>query len=143
MPIAWILALTLSACGAVAQAPGRVHREPVPQKVLIPAEPSPSPEPSAPERLGPRAVAGLHLTEHGSALLQRGKIDEAISVLSRAVSLNPTNGKNYYYLSEAWFSRGNISQANEFHRLAEMYLQGETGWVGRVAAQREKINKAK
>lgn len=125
----------------MAQSPGRVHREPIPQKVLIPAEPSPSPEPSAPERLGPRAVAGLHLTEHGSALLQSGKIDEAISVLSRAVSLNPTNGKNYYYLSEAWLLKGNTAQAQEFNQLARLYLEGDPKWRVRVMAQRDRIEK--
>lgn len=125
----------------MAQSPGRVHREPIPQKVLIPAEPSPSPEPSAPERLGPRAVAGLHLTEHGSALLQSGKIDEAISVLSRAVSLNPTNGKNYYYLSEAWLLKGNTAQAQEFNQLARLYLEGDPEWRVRVMAQRDRIEK--
>ncbi|MFA4932774.1 MAG: tetratricopeptide repeat protein [Caldisericia bacterium] len=108
---------------------------------MIPAEPSPSPEPSAPERLGPRAVAGLHLTEHGSALLRSGKIDEAISVLSRAVSLNPTNGKNYYYLSEAWLLKGNTAQAQEFNQLARLYLEGDPKWRVRVMAQRDRIEK--
>jgi tetratricopeptide (TPR) repeat protein len=136
----WILALSLSACGTMPQTPGRVHRDPPPQKVLIPPEPAPSP---APARPGPRAVAGLQLTEQGVALLKRGKLDEAITVLERAVGLNPAQGKNYYYLSEAWYSKGNFSQAYEFHRLAEMYLRGESGWAGRVAAQKEKIHRKK
>jgi tetratricopeptide (TPR) repeat protein len=88
-------------------------------------------------------VAGLQLTEQGVALLKRGKLDEAITVLERAVGLNPAQGKNYYYLSEAWYSKGNFSQAYEFHRLAEMYLRGESGWAGRVAAQKEKIHRKK
>lgn len=90
----------------------------------------------------PRAIASLRLTEQGKLLLESGKPDDAIRVLERAVNMNPTNGQNYYYLSKAWLLKGNISQAQEFNRLAEMYLKGEPEWVHRVLRQREQIERA-
>jgi len=84
-------------------------------------------------------MASLHLTEQGQMLLERGKIDDAISVLERAVSIYGANGKNYYYLAEAWTKKGNIIQAREWNRLAEMYLAGDREWSKKAAEQRERI----
>ncbi|HYA15366.1 MAG TPA: tetratricopeptide repeat protein [Syntrophales bacterium] len=86
-----------------------------------------------------REMASLHLTEQGQMLLERGKIDDAINVLERAVSVYGANGKNYYYLAEAWVKKGNIMQAKEWNRLAEMYLAGDREWSQRASEQRERI----
>jgi len=86
-----------------------------------------------------REMASLHLTEQGQMLLERGKIDDAINVLERAVSIYGANGKNYYYLAEAWVKKGNIMQAKEWNRLAEMYLAGDREWSQRASEQRERI----
>lgn len=94
------------------------------------------------EEPSPRALASLRLTEQGKFLLESGKHDDAIRVLERAVNMNPTNGQNYYYLSEIWLLKGNISQAQEFNRLAEIYLKGEPEWAYRVMRQREQIERA-
>jgi predicted Zn-dependent protease len=72
-------------------------------------------------------------------LLEKNKIDEAISVLERAVSVYAYNGKNYYYLAEAWLRKGNLKQAREWNRLAKMYLAGDQEWSQRVFDQRERI----
>jgi len=72
-------------------------------------------------------------------LLESGKLDDAISVLERAINLNPTNGQNYYYLSEAWLMKGEADQAKEFNRLAGIYLEGDTEWIARLREQRERI----
>jgi tetratricopeptide (TPR) repeat protein len=90
---------------------------------------------------GPRAVASLSLTEHARALLESDKPDDAIRTLERAVNLNPSNGQNYYYLAEAWLKKGNPDQAEEFNRLAAMYLRADPDWMGRVKAQEERIRK--
>jgi predicted Zn-dependent protease len=87
-----------------------------------------------------REMASLHLTEQGQMLLERGRVDDAISVLERAVSIYGSNGKNYYYLAEAWLKKGNIVQAKEWNRLAEMYLTGDREWSQRASEQRERIN---
>jgi len=86
-----------------------------------------------------REMASLHLTEQGQMFLESGKVDDAISVLERAVSIYGSNGKNYYYLAEAWLRKGNIIQAREWNRLAEMYLAGNREWSQRVYEQRERI----
>jgi tetratricopeptide (TPR) repeat protein len=73
-------------------------------------------------------------------LLESGKIDEAIGVLERAVSISPSNGKNYYYLADAWLRKGNVAQAREWNRLAGMYLAEDSEWSPRVYEQRGRIN---
>jgi predicted Zn-dependent protease len=88
----------------------------------------------------PRTVASLRLTEQARALLESGKVDEAMTILERAMNVNPSNGQNYYYLAEAWLKKGNLSQAREFNRLAAMYLRNEPEWVNRVNDQQERIS---
>ncbi|MEJ2657085.1 MAG: tetratricopeptide repeat protein [Desulfobacterales bacterium] len=87
----------------------------------------------------PRAIAALQLTEQGRMFLEQQQPDDAIGILERALNLNPDNGRNYYYLAEAWLMKGNISQASEFNRLAGFYLKDDTEWLKRVILQRERI----
>lgn len=87
----------------------------------------------------PRVVASLQLTEQGRRLLQDRKPDKAIRVLEQAVSLHPTNGQNYYYLSEAWLMKGSAAQAREFNQLAEIHLKEDSAWMLRVANQADRI----
>jgi tetratricopeptide (TPR) repeat protein len=105
-------------------------------------------EPIEPEESGaapaavtedPRAVASLQLTDQGRRLLEDQKPDRAIRVLEQAVSLNPDNGQNYYYLSEAWLKKGFAAQAKEFNHLAEIHLKEDSEWMIRVAKQADKI----
>ena len=72
-------------------------------------------------------------------LLESGNVDDAITTLERAMNVNPSNGQNYYYLAEAWLTKGNLSQAREFNRLAAMYLRDDPDWMNRVKAQQERI----
>lgn len=72
-------------------------------------------------------------------LLERGRTDDAISLLERAMGLHPTNGENYYYLAEAWLLKGRTAQAEEFNRLAGIYLEKDARWMGRVIQQRKRI----
>lgn len=84
------------------------------------------------------------MTEQARLLIREKKPEDALRILERAVSLHPTNGRNYYYMAEAWLMKGNVSQAREFNRLAEMYLRDDPEWKGRVSAQGERIfSKAK
>jgi len=89
----------------------------------------------------PRALASLGLTEQGRLLLESGSLDDAISMLERAISLNPTNGRNYFYLSEVWLLKGDTVQAEEFNRLAAIYLREDIEWMARVMEQRERIRR--
>ena len=70
--------------------------------------------------------------------LESGKPDDAIRLFERAMSLNPANGQNYYYLAEAWLLKGNTTQADEFNRLANIYLKGDI-WMDKVSKQKQQI----
>ena len=92
----------------------------------------------APEE-NPRAVASLQLTEQGRRLVEDKQPDKAIRVLEQAVSLHPTNGRNYYYLAEAWLMKGFADQAKEFNHLAEIHLKNDNQWIIRVGRQADRI----
>ena len=96
-------------------------------------------QPKAPAGPSPRAQASLKLTDQGRRLIEAGKSDNAIQVLEQAISLNPSNGQNYYYLSEAWLTKGFAAEARPFNRLAESHLAGDKKWEKRVTRQAERI----
>jgi predicted Zn-dependent protease len=97
---------------------------------------------STPAKPSPRALASLQLTEQGRQFLENGDPDDAIRMLEQALNLDPANGQNYYYLSEAWLMKGNISQAAEFNRLAAIYLEDDDKWLYQVIQQRERIKRS-
>ncbi len=111
--------------------------------------PSPKPPPDRPiqtgipgknlEELSPRTQASLRLTEQGRVLLETGRTNDAISMFERALNLDPTNGLNYYYLSEAWLFKGRFEQAEELNGMAEIYLKASPDWALRVKNQGERI----
>jgi Tfp pilus assembly protein PilF len=92
-----------------------------------------------PRPRSPREKASLQLTEEGRQLLAEDKPDQAIRLLEQAISLNPDNGRCYYYLAEAWLQKGNPSEARQFNSLAKNYLKKDEDWKGRVANQSDKI----
>ena len=96
--------------------------------------------PGSSEPSDPRARASLQLTQQGKTFLTQGKADDAISVLERAVGLDPNNGQNYYYLAEAWIMKDNPTQAEEFNRLAGIYLEDSYSWMRQVAQQKDRID---
>jgi len=87
----------------------------------------------------PRAAASLQLTEQGRRLLVERQPDKAIRALEQAVSLNSLNGRNYYYLAEAWLMKGDTHQAKEFNQLAEIHLKDDSAWMIRVGQQADRI----
>lgn len=126
--------------------PARPLPAPPPQKEPAPATPAPAPPPRSvepPAAPSPRLAASRHLTEEARKLLETGKPDEAIRTLERAVNLSPTNGQNFYYLSEAWMMKKDIRQAEEFNGLAARYLKDDSMWAARVSQQAERIRKAR
>jgi Tfp pilus assembly protein PilF len=92
-----------------------------------------------PRPRSPREKASLQLTEEGRQLLAEDKPDQAIRLLEQAISLNPDNGRCYYYLAEAWLQKGNPTEARQFNSLAKNYLKKDEDWKGRVANQSDKI----
>jgi len=142
------LFLALSGCAASPQGPSStLSREPAISQEEQASSPSSTQTiqkgNQAQPRQGdsPHALASLRLTEQARMLLDSDKPDDAITILERAVNLNPSNGQNYYYLAEAWLGKGNPHQAREFNRLAAMYLRYEPDWMNRVKTQEERIKK--
>jgi hypothetical protein len=120
----WVFALT----GCVKQIP---VAEPVPETETIPAE--------KPIQPSPRVQASLKLTDQGRRMLDEKKPDKAIRVLEQAISLNPGDGRNYYYLSQAWLMKKFVAEARKFNYLAESHVKGDEDWMRRVARQAERI----
>ena len=97
------------------------------------------PESQKPAGPSPRALASLELTEQGRRHIETGEADSAIRALEQAISLNPGNGQNYYYLSEAWLMKGFAAEARQFNRLAESHLTDDKDWEKLVNRQAERI----
>jgi hypothetical protein len=106
-----------------------------PKPPVQPAKP-PLPPESKPD---PRKLAAVNLAEQGKNYLDNGKPDQALGVLERALSVDPSNGKIYYYMAEAWIMKENKLQAAEFNRLAVMYLVGDSQWEDKAADQQRRI----
>jgi hypothetical protein len=105
-------------------------------------QPTADPKRTPSRKTNPRAMASLHLTERARMLLSDNKTDEAIRVLEQAIMVYPSNGRNYYYLAEAWLSKGNAVKALEFNKLAGIYIKNDPKWIEKVMEQREGIKKA-
>ena len=97
------------------------------------------PEPQKPAGPSPRALASLKLTDQGRRHIETGETDSAIRVLEQAISLNPGNGQNYYYLSEAWLMKGFAAKARQFNHLAKSHLTDDRDWEKLVSRQAERI----
>jgi tetratricopeptide (TPR) repeat protein len=106
-----------------------------PKPPAQPAKPAPPPE----LKPDPRKLAAVNLAEQGKNYLDNGKPDQAIGALERALSIDPSNGKIYYYMAEAWIMKENKRQAQEFNRLAAMYLAGEGQWEDKAVDQQRRI----
>jgi cytochrome c-type biogenesis protein CcmH/NrfG len=87
----------------------------------------------------PRVQASLKLTDQGRRMIEAQKPENAIRVLEQAISLNPDDGRNYYYLAEAWLMKKFVTEARKFNYLAEARLKGNEDWIRRVARQAERI----
>lgn len=103
--------------------------------VPIPEQPGNSGQPA------PRTLASLQLTEQARLLIASRKPDEAIRTLERALNIDPGNGRNYYFLAEAWIMKGNSAQAIEFNRMAAIYLDRDADWMPKVREQKARIEK--
>lgn len=94
-----------------------------------------------PRQRSPRENASFQLMEEGRQHLQAEKPDHAIRLLEQAISLNPDNGRCYYYLAEAWLQKGNLSQAEQFNSLAQNHLNQNRAWKTRVEKQAGRIKR--
>jgi predicted Zn-dependent protease len=87
----------------------------------------------------PKTVASLNLVDQARELLERGRPDEAIRVLERSLRIDPGNPQSAFYLAEAWIQKGNRSQAEAFHRVANVHLSHDPRWEQRLRSQRRRL----
>ncbi len=94
-----------------------------------------------PERTGidARTKAAGEFRQRACRFLENRKPDDAINLLERAISLDPKEGRNYYYLSRAWLMKRNTAQAIEFNNLAEIYLGESDEWHQKIENQKKSI----
>lgn len=116
-----------------APTPRTERSAPAEQQAKDPEAESPATEP------GPRLLASLELTREARQLIEAGRADQAIRMLERAMALDSSNGRNYYYLSEAWLLKGDTTQAGHFNELAFIYLRTDDTWRPRVLDQKNRI----
>ncbi len=150
----WFLIILLAAIelvtiGCIMTSPRPAPPPSSPTPLPLPGSPS-KPEtaviPEAPkepeERPGPRAMASLQMTEQGRELLERKKVDDAIRVLERAVSLNPGYGQNLLIPCRGVSPKRNTSVRPKNLTLWQgHYLEGNN-WMLKVEEQKKRIKKS-
>jgi tetratricopeptide (TPR) repeat protein len=78
----------------------------------------------------PARMAALRETEQARLELQAGHTDEAMRDLGRAVSIDPGNPFEYFYLGRAYIARRNYHQALTFLERAEIGFAARPDWLG-------------
>jgi Flp pilus assembly protein TadD len=98
--------------------------------------------PGAPTAMRPRAeppsapmVASAQWVEEASSAIDAGDYDRATSLLERAISVEPNNGRAFYYYGLAMGERGRPGSALSLLQKAEILLQGDARALGDVYAR--------
>jgi Flp pilus assembly protein TadD len=104
--------------------------------------PQASPPAGAPVAMRPRdqppsatMVASAQWVEEASRAIDVGDYDRATSLLERAVSVEPNNGRAFYYYGLAMGERGRPGAALSLLQKAEILLQGDARALGETYAQ--------
>ena len=80
-------------------------------------------------------VASAQWVEEASSAIDVGDYDRATSLLERAISVEPHNGRAFYYYGLAMGERGRPASALSLLQKAEILLQGKAPTLGDVYAQ--------
>ena len=80
-------------------------------------------------------VASAQWVEEASRAIDVGDYDRATSLLERAISVEPNNGRAFYYYGLAMGERGRPGAALSLLQKAEILLQGDARALGEVYAQ--------
>ncbi len=113
--------------------PGDPTARPAPQ-----ATPSPRAPGVARSREQPPSaamVASAQWVEDARRAIDAGDYNQAASLLERAISLEPNNGRAFYYYGLAMGERGRPGSAITLLQKAEILLQGDARALGEVYAQ--------
>jgi tetratricopeptide (TPR) repeat protein len=80
-------------------------------------------------------LASAQWVEEAIHAIESGNNDRAAALLERAISVEPNNGRAFYYYGLAMGERGDTASALSLLRKAEILLQGEGPALGDVYAQ--------
>ena len=134
-PLSWVIALSLCLSGCTVFQPAGTPEEP-PLTPLSGAD-----RPMNPGQTG-QQEASLQLTDQGRQHLASGRIEEAISLFQKAISLFPKNPYAYYYLAQARYLRQEYIQSLTPLGQAELFLSDDRIWLSRVYALRGRIDES-
>ena len=129
--LGWIGALFLAACAAGTN--GTV-------KDLPPLIPLSEDLPAAQAGMAGQQSASLSLTRRGRDSLEQGRTDEAITLLEKAIALQPTNPYAYYYMARARFIQSESGQALALLAKAELSFGDDSSWLTWVFLLRGQID---
>lgn len=82
----------------------------------------------------PARAASLRLVDRAREQILNNEADDAIRMLGRAVSIDPSNPYAYFYLGRAWLQRKNYPQALTFLKHAEIGFSSNSAWLGETFA---------
>jgi tetratricopeptide (TPR) repeat protein len=80
-------------------------------------------------------VASAQWVEEASRAIDVGDYDRATSLLERAISVEPNNGRAFYYYGLAMGERGRPGAALSLLQKAQILLQADARALGNVYAQ--------
>jgi TolA-binding protein len=82
----------------------------------------------------PALAASLRMTDDARKNILDNRPDDAIQLLSRAISIGPGDSYAYFYLGRAWLAKKNYAQAMTFFNRAEMAFASNSNWLGETLA---------
>ncbi len=130
----WILAVALVLLPGCIPPPGELSTGEPPLKPITGRTTDPS-------QTG-QQEASLQLTDEGRRQLASGRLDEAVSIFQKAISLYPKNSYAYYYLAQARYLKKDYGRSLPPLGQAELFLSSDPSWLARVYALRGQIFEA-
>lgn len=82
----------------------------------------------------PARATCLRITEQARIELMKGKVDDSIRNLGRAVSIDPSAGYPYFFLGRAYLIKKNYPQSMIFLKRAEIDFGQNRPWLGETLA---------
>jgi hypothetical protein len=82
----------------------------------------------------PARAASLRLTEDARKNLADGRTADALRDLGRAVSIDPGDPFEYFYLGRAYVTKKNCEQALTFLKRAEIGFAARSDWLGQTVS---------
>lgn len=68
---------------------------------------------------------GTHVQDYiisSKYLIEAGNINEALKILKKALSIDPTNGEIYYLIGDVYARLGNLTESDKFHQVAKIFI---------------------